>query len=165
MAKSNPLQQFVKKVNQYPAWLSSKLLTWMFRSKVKLTGTVKLDILETDLKSVTFRQKNYKRVQNHIGSVHAAGMALLAESATGFVVGVNLPGDKLPLIKTMELNYTKRATGDMQATASLTDEQLTMMQTQDKGEVKVAVKVTDATGIEPVECNMVWAWIPKQKKN
>lgn len=165
MAKSNPLQQFVKKVNQYPAWLSSKLLTWMFRSKVKLTGTVKLDILETDLKSVTFRQKNYKRVQNHIGSVHAAGMALLAESATGFVVGVNLPGDKLPLIKTMELNYTKRATGDMQATASLTDEQFTMMQTQDKGEVKVAVKVTDATGIEPVECNMVWAWIPKQKKN
>ncbi|WP_414829563.1 DUF4442 domain-containing protein [Alteromonas sp. H39] len=165
MAASNPLRQFAMKANTYPAWLRSKLLTWMFRFKVKLTGTVSVDILETDLKSVTFRQKNYKKVQNHIGSVHAAGMALLAESATGFVVGVNLPGDKLPLIKNMNLQYVKRAQGDMQAIAWLTDEQIQQMQTQDKGEVTVQVKVTDAQGIEPVLCEMVWAWVPKSRKS
>jgi hypothetical protein len=32
------------------------------------------------------------RVQNHIKGVHACGMALLAESATGAVFGMNLPG-------------------------------------------------------------------------
>ena len=48
-------------------------------------------------------------------------MALLAESCTGFIVGINLPGDKLPLIKRMELNYVKRATGDMTAVARLTE--------------------------------------------
>lgn len=162
MSKTNPLRNFATWANKKPAWLSRRLLTWMFRYKVKLTGTTKLEILQTDLSSVTFRQRNFKRVQNHIGSVHAAGMALLAESATGFIVGVNLPGDKLPLIKSMELKYVKRATGDMQAVATLSKEQLDMMQLEDKGEVVVDVKVTDAAGNEPVICQMVWAWIPRK---
>ena len=163
MSVNNPLRSFVVKVNQYPKWLSSRLLTWMFRYKVKLTGTVGIVIAETDLKKVLFKQKNRKKVQNHIGSVHAAGMALLAESATGFIVGINLPGDKLPLIKTMSLNYVKRATGDMQAVAWLTDEQIEMLKTQEKGEVTVNVKVTDAMGVEPIECEMIWAWVPKKR--
>ena len=90
-------------------------------------------------------------------------MALLAESATGFIVGVNLPGDKLPLIKSMNLQYVKRAQGDMQAEAMLTDEQIALMHSQEKGEVMVAVKVTDENGIEPVICEMCWAWIPHKK--
>lgn len=164
MVSGNPLRNFVIKVNQYPAWLSSRLMTWMFRFKVKLAGTAGVDIVETDLKSVTFRQKNRKKVQNHIGGVHAAGMALLAESATGFIVGVNLPGDKLPLIKSMNLSYVKRSTGDMQAVAELTDQQLEELRTAEKGEVTVQVKVTDALNVEPILCEMVWAWIPKVKK-
>ncbi|MEW9797418.1 DUF4442 domain-containing protein [Alteromonas sp. CYL-A6] len=164
MAATNPLRQFAEKANRYPEWLSRRLLTWAFRSKVKLANTVSVDILKTDFSSVTFRQKNYKKVQNHIGSVHAAGMALLAESATGFIVGVNLPGDKLPLIKNMNLSYVKRAQGDMLAVAELTDEQIAMMQREDKGEVTVKVTVTDAQGIEPVLCEMIWAWVPKQRK-
>lgn len=163
MSVSNPLREYAAKVNQYPKWLSSRLLTWMFRYKVKLTGTLGVVISETDLKQVTFKQKNRKKAQNHIGSVHAAAMALLAESSTGFVVGINLPGDKLPLIKTMKLDYVKRATGDMQATAHLTDEQIELLQTEEKGEINVAVTVTDITGIEPVLCEMIWAWVPKKR--
>ena len=162
MAVRNPLRTFVDKVNQYPQWLSSRLMTWMFRFKVKLAGTTGIEVLHTDGKTATYRQKNSRKAENHIGSVHAAAMALLAESCTGFIVGINLPGDKLPLIKRMDLNYVKRATGDMQAVASLTDEQIALMQTADKGEVRVKVQITDATGIEPLECEMIWAWIPKR---
>ena len=57
----------------------------------------------------------------------------------------------------------KRATGDMTAIASLTDEQIDLMQTAEKGEVNVKVQVTDAIGIEPLECEMIWAWVPKRK--
>nr|WP_211162765.1 DUF4442 domain-containing protein [Alteromonas ponticola] len=156
------MRQFANWANKKPDWLSRRLLTWIFRFKVKLTGTTRLEILHTDFTSVTFRQRNLTRVQNHIGSVHAAGMALLAESATGFIVGVNLPGDKLPLIKSMELKYVKRAKGDMQAIATLTEEQLALMQREDKGEVLVNVKVTDETGDEPVLCQMLWAWVAKK---
>ncbi|RPH13044.1 MAG: DUF4442 domain-containing protein [Alteromonadaceae bacterium TMED7] len=161
---NNPLRNFANKANQYPQWLARRLLTWMFRYKVKLAGTAKVDILSTDFMTVTFRQKNRKKVQNHIGSVHAAAMALLAESATGFIVGVNLPGDKIPVIKSMTLQYVKRATGDMQATARLTPEQLEKLHTLEKGDITVDVVVTDAKGIEPVLCEMVWAWVPKQRK-
>ncbi|OFC69756.1 DUF4442 domain-containing protein [Alteromonas confluentis] len=161
--RKNALREFALKANRFPAGVSRWLMTTMFRHKVKLAGTAKLDILGSDLKSVTFNIKNRKKVQNHIGSVHAAAMALLAESATGFIVGVNLPGDKLPLIKSMNLQYVKRAQGDMQAEAMLTDEQIALMHSQEKGEVMVAVKVTDENGIEPVICEMCWAWIPHKK--
>ncbi|MEP0177028.1 MAG: DUF4442 domain-containing protein [Paraglaciecola sp.] len=162
MTSINPLRKFVDKVNQYPIWVSSKLMTWVFRYKVKLAGTTGIEVLHTDGKSATYRQKNKSKAQNHIGSVHAAAMALLAESCTGFIVGINLPVDKLPLIKTMNLNYVKRATGDMTAVASLTDEQINLMQTTEKGEVNVKVVVQDATGIEPLLCEMIWAWVPKR---
>jgi acyl-coenzyme A thioesterase PaaI-like protein len=159
----NPLRTFADNAMKKPLWLRFKILTWVFRYKVKLVGTCKIDIKETDLKSVTFIVKNRKKVQNHIGSVHAATMALIAESATGFVVGVNLPGDKLPLIKSMNLKYVKRAYGDMQATATLTDEQIRILQNQPKGDFLVDVKVTDQSGDEPVIAEMHWAWVPKAK--
>lgn len=161
MPAINPLRKFVDKANQYPAWLGNWLITRVFCHKVKLAGTTGLEILGTDGASVTFRQKNRRKAQNHIGSVHAAAMALLAESASGFIVGINLPGDKLPLIKSMKLNYLTRAQGDMTAIASLSAEQIEIMQHNDKGEVNVKVKVTDATGAETVTCEMLWAWITK----
>lgn len=164
MSANNPLRRFVDKVNQYPQWLSSRLLTMMFRSKVKLAGTCKVEILHTDGKSVTFRQRNIKRAQNHINGIHAAAMTLLAESATGFITGINLPGDKLPLVKKMDVRFVRRAVGDMTAVAHLTDEQIAMMQQQEKGEVTVAVNVTDSSGETPIECEMVWAWISKKPK-
>ena len=136
-------------------------MTQMFRYKVKLAGTTGIEVLHTDGKTVTFRQKNKRKAQNHIGSVHGAAMALLAESCTGFIVGINLPGDKLPLIKRMDLNYIKRATGNIRALASLTDEQIALMQREPKGEVNVAVRLTDERGIVPLECDMIWAWISK----
>lgn len=163
MSSPNPLRQFVNKVNHYPRWLSAFLMTKVFRFKVKLAGTTGIEVVFTDGKTATFKQKNYRKAQNHIGSVHAAAMALLAESCTGFIVGINLPNDKLPLIKTMNLNYVKRATGNMTAVASLTEEQICLMQTTEKGEVNVAVVVTDVTGIEPLKCEMIWAWVPKKR--
>jgi len=164
MFVANPLRTLADNVLKKPLWLRFKILTWVFRYKVKLVGTCKVEIIDTDLKSVTFFVKNRKKVQNHIGSVHAATMALIAESATGFVVGVNLPGDKLPLIKSMHLKYIKRAYGDMQAVATLTDEQIHILKNEPKGDFVVDVRVTDESGSEPVIAEMHWAWVEKDKK-
>lgn len=162
MAQINPLRTFAEKALSYPSWLGLRMITFMFRYKVKLVGTLKISITKTDLQSVTFFVKNRKRVRNHIGQIHAATMALLAESATGFVVGLNLPGDKLPLIKRMDLKYVRRSVGDMMAVAHVTDEQIQLMQSQEKGDIMVAVKVTDESGEEPIICEMNWAWVSKR---
>lgn len=55
--------------------------------------------------------KNRRRVQNHIGGMHACGMALAAESATGIVVGMNVPDSAIPLCKSMKVNFVRRCEG------------------------------------------------------
>jgi len=161
MSKTNHLRTYAEKCLKYPNWLSMRLFTWMFRFRVKLAGTLKISIINTDLNSVTFLVKNRKSVRNHIGQVHAATMALLAESATGFVVGLNLPGDKFQLIKQMDLNYVCRSQANMQANAWVSDEQIAHMQSEGRGNIIVSVRVTDKSGEEPIICKMTWAWISK----
>lgn len=112
---------------------------------------------------VVVRIRNQRKVQNHIRGVHAAAMALLAETATGFCVGMNLPDDKLPLIKTMKIDYVRRSQGDMVAEASLRPEQIEQILTQDKGEVVVPVVIRDESGEQPIQAEMTWAWVPKKK--
>jgi hypothetical protein len=83
-------------------------------------------------------------------------MALLAPSAPGFLVGMNLPEHKLLLLKSLKVDYCQRLVG------GLTAEQIAAMAQQDKGEVWVAVTVTEQTGSAPIECAMRWAWISKK---
>jgi len=89
-------------------------------------------------------------------------MALLAETATGFVVGMNLPDDTLPLLKSMHIDYLKRAKGGLRAEASLTLGQRQDIVGSPKGDVLVACKITDEAGNEPIRTEMVWAWVPKR---
>lgn len=93
--------------------------------------------------------KNRRRVQNHIHGVHAAAMALLAESSTGAVLRMNVPDTSLPLLKSMHIDYVKRATGALRAVAMLTDEQRALLTTEPRGEITVAVTVTDEAGVNP----------------
>lgn len=101
-------------------------------------------------------------MRNHVGSIHAAAMALLAESATGFLVGMSVPDTHLLLIKTLRVDYKKRAIGSLRAVATLTTEQLSAVATQPRGEVTVQVEVTDESGQSPIACEMIWAWLPRQ---
>jgi hypothetical protein len=79
------------------------------------------------------------------------------------VVGMNVRDDCLPLCKSLNVAFKKRATGALRAEAHLTAEQRALLARETKGEVKVAVTVTDEAGIEPIQCEFVWAWVPKEK--
>ncbi len=107
--------------------------------------------------------RNRRVVQNHIGGVHAAAMTLVAETATGMVLAMNLPDDRVPVIKSMKVEFKKRAKGAIRAEASLTREQIEKIRTTGKGEVLVAVRVTDEVGTEGVFYEMLWAWTPKRQ--
>ena len=126
------------------------------------TAGLRYEVISTE--RVVVRIRNQRKVQNHIKGVHAAAMALLAETATGFCVGMNLPDDKLPLIKSMKVDFVRRAVGGLTAVASLQPEQIALMRSQDKGEVTVPVVITDESGQQPIQAEMVWAWVPKQKQ-
>ncbi len=160
---SNRLSRIVGKIHALPNALQSPALSLLFGSQVKFAGTAKVRVHTLTEQRAVMSIANKRKVQNHIKGVHAAAMALLAESATGFLVGMNVPDDKLPLIKSLKVDYLKRATGSLRAEACLTSEQIHAIHTQDKGEVLVAVTVTDEAVIQPIQCEMLWAWVSKKR--
>lgn len=162
---ANRLTRVVNLIDKAPAGWRTGLLSLVFGKSVKFAGTAKVRVHQLTHERSELSIANRKKVQNHIQGVHAAAMALLAESATGFLVGMNVPDDKLPLMKSLKVDYLKRATGGLKAVATLTPEQINAIHTQDKGEVLVKVVVTDEAGIEPIACEMLWAWVSKQRKS
>lgn len=165
MAKQNALSKAISKLESFPAPLRKKATSSILGFMVKFFGTAGIRVDEMNTERTVMTLKNRRKVQNHIGTVHAAAMSLLAESATGMLVAFNLPDDKLPLIKTMDFKFVKRAAaGELVAVAELSPEQLESIHNEDKGEVNVKVTITDVDGVEPILCDMVWAWIPKKKK-
>ncbi|NMM81582.1 DUF4442 domain-containing protein [Acidovorax sp. SRB_14] len=148
------------RLDEAPAFMRGFVQNIILRRAVPFTGTagIRFDVLTPE--RVEVRIANEHKVHNHFGGVHASAMNLLAETATGMAVGMNVRDDCTPLAKEMKMAFRKRATGGLRAVATLTPEQCAAMQASDKGEVTVQVTVTDEAGVEPVECEFTWAWIP-----
>jgi len=161
MTTANRLARTLSKLDALPAALRPLARNAVLRRAVPFTGTARLDFLRLEPAVAEIAIANRRPVQNHIGGVHAAAMGLLAETATGMVVGMNVRDDCLPLCKSMQVAFRKRATGALKAQAVLTEQQRALMQAEPKGEVTVQVTVTDEAGLNPVECEFVWAWVPK----
>jgi len=164
-ATPNRLARTLQRIEALPALLRQPARNLALRRAVPFTGTAGLDFVALTPARTEIAVRNRRPVQNHIQGVHAAAMALLAETATGMVVGMNVRDDCLPLCKSMHVDFKKRATGAMRAEASLSEPQRASMRAEPKGEVTVKVVVTDEAGVNPVECEFVWAWIPKTPKN
>ncbi|NQY86261.1 MAG: DUF4442 domain-containing protein [Colwellia sp.] len=160
---TNRFSSFVNKVNKAPQCMQSFLLTKLFALKVKFAGTTGVKIDKITHQQTILSLKNKKSVQNHIGGIHAIAAAVLAESATGIVFGMNVPDDRLPLLKSMTIDYQRRMQGDLTAVANLTAAQITMIEQQEKGEVTVPVIITDESGQQPIVCQMLWAWVSKKR--
>jgi len=92
-------------------------------------------------------------------------MALAAESATGILIGMNVPDTHVPLIKQMKVDYLRRCQGSIRAEATLSDEDYKRIHEEDKGEVWVQCKVEDESGKEPIKAQMLWAWVTKQRRS
>jgi acyl-coenzyme A thioesterase PaaI-like protein len=160
--KANRLNGYVNKINHLPLFCRSFLLTRLFCSQVKFANTAGVKLRKIKNDDVLLTLANKKRVQNHIGGIHAVAAALLAESTTGIILGLNLPDSRLPLLKSMSLNYYQRMQGDLTATAHLTTEQISQIQVQEKGDLIIPVEITDESGQAPIVAEMHWAWINKK---
>ncbi len=156
----NRLGRAMQGLERVPGFARAWARNLVLRRTVPFTGTAKLDFVRMTAQQVEIAVANRRCVQNHIHGVHAAAMTLLAETATGMVVGMNVRDDCVPLAKQLKVEFKKRAQGALRAVAVLTDAQRTLMQETDKGEVSVQVQVSDESGAQPIECEFIWAWIP-----
>lgn len=159
----NQLAKVVEKLQSKPKWIRSRLLNFALGSTIKFIGTAGVECEKLNQERAVFRLKNRKKVQNHIGTVHAAASSLIAETASGMVIGMNIPDDKIPVLKTMHIDYVKRSTGNLKATATITSEQIERLHQEEKGDMVINVQVFDDAEVEPVICQMTWAWVPKRR--
>lgn len=162
MSISNNMTRALAMLSKVPKIGRISAISFAFGNVVPFVGTSGVRYEEITAERVVVSLRNKRKVQNHIKGIHAAAMALLAETATGFVVGMNLTDDKLPLIKSLHVDYKRRSVGDMRAVATLTAEQIATIRREPKGEVLVPITVTDESGEEPVQCQMLWAWVSKK---
>lgn len=160
---SNQVSQMLKNLEQMPAEQKEDMLNGFVHNTVKFLKTTNTRIKEMSPQQTTVFLKNEAAVQNHIGGIHAAAMVLLAETATGMVLSMNVPDDKLQVAKSIQVDFQKMTKSDLTAVAKLSEEQIQTITTQEKGEVDIEVKVMDAEGNEPLVVKIVWAWIPKKK--
>ena len=160
----NRLARTLGQLDRVPAVARPWARNLVLRRAVPFTGTAGLQYVALTPQRVEVAVANQRRVQNHIHGVHAAAMTLLAETATGMVVGMNVRDDCLPLAKQLSMAFVKRATGALTAVATLTPAQQQALRDSDKGEVTVKVVVTDEAGVEPVKCEFVWAWVPARPR-
>lgn len=166
MAQINRLSKLVKTTSKFPKKIRNVLWNKAFGRIVPMVGTAKVQYLEMQSNKVVVHLANHKGMQNHIGQLHACAMALIAETATGFVAAMNVPDTAIVLIKSFKLDFKRPTKGAMTAVATLTTEQQQLMQTTAKGETLVSVSVTDESNEEPIQCEMLWAWVSKdQLKN
>ncbi len=159
----NRMQRQLAGLDAVPAFLRKRLRQWLMHRAVPFTGTAGVAFERLDADGVTLQLANRRRVQNHIHGIHACATALLAETASGLALGMHIPDDRLPLLKSMTIRYTRRAEGGLTASAALTAEQRAALHASERGEVNIAVSVHDDSNETPVECEMIWAWRPRQQ--
>ncbi|NNH36615.1 DUF4442 domain-containing protein [Acinetobacter sp. NIPH 2377] len=163
MTPTNRLSKLVKATAKLPKGIRSTLWSKAFGRVVPMVGSANIRYLEVSHAKVVVKIENHRAMQNHIGQVHACAMALIAETATGFVTGMNVPNSCIMLIKSLKIDFKRPTKGAMTATATLTDDQQKLMQSTEKGETLVSVRVTDESGEEPIQCEMLWAWVSKSQ--
>lgn len=102
--------------------------------------------------------KKRRKVQNHIGTVHAIAMANLCEIAAGTMTEVSVPISMRWIPKTMTIDYLAKAETDVTASASL--QAVLGIEPHD---VTVSVDVRDATGEIVVHAEIVMYLSPKMR--
>jgi acyl-coenzyme A thioesterase PaaI-like protein len=158
----NKLSKTIQSLNFLPENIKMKTISFILGNTVKYVGTSGVNFEKISSNTLVASLDNKSKVRNHIGQIHAAATTLLAETATGILVGVTIPDNKIPLMKTLKIDFIRRSKGKQTAVASLTEEQIDLIKNTDKGETLVAVHVTDETGNEVVKAEMLWAWILKK---
>jgi len=120
-------------------WLFSQIIAR--KAPYFKTINPSIEIIEPYHSVITIEHK--KKVQNHIGTVHAIALCNLAEIAMGMVAEATVPSHMRWLPKSMTVNYTNKASGKMTATATAEEPEW-----EGKFDWPVNISVTDPNGLE-----------------
>lgn len=162
---ANQIIRALDRIEKAPAFIRPWLKDKAIGAMVPMIGRAKIHFVQTKSNIWEATLANHRRVGNHLGQVHAAGMILLAETLGVMIMAYNLPDDRIPLVKHIDASFVKRSSGGMHAKVELTAAQVQYIQDNEKGEMPLEVTVTDEAGNQPILITITSAWVPKVRKN
>lgn len=114
----NRLLSLYQRFTALPAghWLFSRAICL----KAPYFGSISPKITRLEQGRCEARITHRRRVQNHIGSVHAIALCNLAELVAGVMVDASLPASMRWIPKGMQVQYLHKAMGTMRAVATPT---------------------------------------------
>ena len=140
-----------------------RLLTRDVGEAIPFVGTAGLGVEGFAPTEVSVTLTPGRATQNHIGGMHAAAMTLLAETATGLIVAQNVPAGSVPVLRSLAVDFQRRAEGALRATAHLSVAEVERIRARPIGKVEAPVTVADASGEAPIQAALRWAWLPKRR--
>lgn len=137
-------------------WLFAKIICL----KAPYFGSISPRVLrlEPGLCEAELRQR--RKVQNHIGTVHAIALCNLAELCAGLVTDVSVPADMRWIPKEMTVRYLKKAAGHIVAAARPVEQ---IRSTPEAYPVTIAVSMTDDAGQEVASAD-ISMWISPRRR-
>lgn len=159
---ANLIASALARIEKLPKSLQNRALNFAFSRAVPFVRTAKVHYEKVSDREWIAHVPNKKAVQNHMKQVHAGAMITLAESVAVTMMGMSLPPERLPLVKSLEAKFVRRSSGRIRAIARLTEEQLQRIKTDPKGEVVIEVDIRDETGEVPAVITVVPAWTTRK---
>jgi hypothetical protein len=164
MAATNPFVRIADRYADVPPRLRRPLVTNAVGEVIPFVDTAGCFVEAYTPRRVAVRLDNDEAVQNHLGGLHAAALALLAETASGLVVALNVPDGSSPLLRTMDLSFDQFARRAVQAEATLTGDEGSQIESRPLGQIEVDVALTAPDGDTTLVSGLLtWAWLPEER--
>lgn len=161
--EENPFVQIARECADVPESERTARLSQAVGQAIPFVQTAGCTIEAYTPTHVAVRLSDREAVHNHIGGLHAAALALLAETATGLVVALNVQPPAVPLLRTMSLNFERRSQGGVRADARLDEPDAHRLRDRPIGTIDVPFQLTDSKEVQPVTGTMQWAWVPEDR--
>jgi acyl-coenzyme A thioesterase PaaI-like protein len=142
-------------LNGLPAgkWLFGLAVRWM----IPYTGSVspRVEVLEPGYARISIKQR--RRLQQHLGSIHAIALANVAEFASGAAMSTALPPGYRGIVTKMHLEYFKKARGVVTAEARTQLPDLSK-----EGEHDFVAEVRDEADVVVCRATVTWRLGPSK---
>ena len=135
------------------AWLFSRFLGWY----APYSGSIRARVVALQPGYARVRLTDRRAVRNHLTSIHAIALVNLGEIATGLAVLSTLSASQRGILVGIEVDYVKKARGQLLATANFELAESIVENTA----CQVEALITDASGDVVTRVKANWMIGPK----
>jgi acyl-coenzyme A thioesterase PaaI-like protein len=118
--------------------LGNKLFDSLIGRLIPYTGSITPEVLELRRGFAKVRMKDRHALRNHLSSIHAIALSNLAEYTGNLALAYSLPDGARFIVKSMRMDYLKKARGPIVATSECPD-----IPNPDRRELEITVALLD----------------------